>query len=621
MPPRPRSQTLGAALSGSLATLWTGGAGPSHASVDSAFAVVGIDSRSIGNSSKQARIREALSGADDQTAVDLATELVALLRTEGFFENPGQEDLARIARLRSGLAAAGATLSGGGHLEWEIEAADGRPSRSEVERQPVGPEPSVSGVARQEASDPAREMERSSAGVSTAGQEPTSPSLGLLIECLRRLPEAARPLVGERRSTQTSLPVGDEYDVQDLVGMTIRLLYADTRAEEVTPSYGGPSGRMDFLVKAESAAVEVKVTRPGRGNKPIRDEIIIDQRTYSTHPHVRHMIAVVYDLADNFTNPAGFEDDLSGRTGDLQCTTLVVRWPQRRPVDGAGRPPARRRAQEREGEPQAERITPTLHCGIRELLADPPFKADAGAVPRLVLRAATGFRPVNLPDALPQAAFRTLPDQIPTEFLERWKPFYSQARNGGVGGTRDGRRDGEASSSRVAVAVREVSKRIGAEPEVASRVAVLLPGMMCSDVRFVVDLWLSERGPLPLDLALRSLRDAAVLAVDNLPRWFRAASSGRSLRDRVTLELHAEAVVAGAQPLGQLPLTGVLDLSALGEHEGRPPLVLSGASLLSGVDTAAIARSIEQALDSCAPNWGYFSVPDGLVAGILAANE
>jgi hypothetical protein len=114
--------------------------------------------------------------------------------------------------------------------------------------------------------------------------------------------------------------------VQGFVHQALRLLYADNRAEDPMPSYAGRSSRTDFFIKAESTVIEVKVTRPGRGERQIRDEIIVDQRTYQSHPGAQRRIAVVYDLANTFTNPVGFEDDLSQHSAGLQSTVLVVRW-------------------------------------------------------------------------------------------------------------------------------------------------------------------------------------------------------------------------------------------------------------------------------------------------------
>ncbi len=82
----------------------------------------------------------------------------------------------------------------------------------------------------------------------------------LIAELLRRFGPAVRALQA-RGHGRPSFEITDEYDVQDLVHMILRLHAEDVRPEEVTPSYAGSSSRMDFLLKREHVAVEVKMAR------------------------------------------------------------------------------------------------------------------------------------------------------------------------------------------------------------------------------------------------------------------------------------------------------------------------------------------------------------------------
>lgn len=45
-------------------------------------------------------------------------------------------------------------------------------------------------------------------------------------------------------------------------------IYSDVRPEERTPSYAGSSSVMDFLLRDDGVAVEVKATRLGRSEPP-----------------------------------------------------------------------------------------------------------------------------------------------------------------------------------------------------------------------------------------------------------------------------------------------------------------------------------------------------------------
>lgn len=313
-PPRRRRRTIGQELAGPFARMWANGDGPTHASIDSALNVVGLDCDDY-TGSKQAKVRQALVDLDNQTAVDLASEFVDLLRSEGIFETWRQGLYGqRVALLRGAFADIGAALDESGRIEWFPEdatpAQEGHALRSTEDAEPAPGAPKISHFADE-----------------VEVPQTSGPGLGLLVDVLRRLPAASRPLVVGRRKSRPTLQIADEYDVQDFVYAALRMLYDDTRAEEVVPSYAGGSSRVDFLIKAESTVVEVKVTRSGRGETKIRDEIIVDQRLYQAHPSAKHLVAVVYDLVGNFTNPVGFEDDLSVLSAGLRTTAVVVRWP------------------------------------------------------------------------------------------------------------------------------------------------------------------------------------------------------------------------------------------------------------------------------------------------------
>lgn len=69
--------------------------------------------------------------------------------------------------------------------------------------------------------------------------------------------------LAHRRESRSTLRIEDEYDVQDLLHGLLRLYFDDIRPEEWTPSYGGGSARMDFLLKEHEIVVEAKMTRKG----------------------------------------------------------------------------------------------------------------------------------------------------------------------------------------------------------------------------------------------------------------------------------------------------------------------------------------------------------------------
>lgn len=278
-------------------------------------------------------MRTALANADDVTARRAVEELIDLLEVEGFFERADSTWGKQIRKVQAAIEPFG-ELDTFGRLRWHedvVVLAPGVPPTSPGRPSPVVTALTSSSVASAGAGMASRAPSLA-AQVGNTGGEPQAapgPSTAFLVDLLRKVPHAARPLVGPRRTGRHSVIVHDEYDAQDFVHQALRLVYPDTRPEEVVPSYAGSSARTDFLIKAESTVIEVKVTRMGRAEKAIRDEIIVDQRVYGEHPNAKRLIIVVYDLVGNFSNIAGFEADLSKPSaGNLENIVIVERWPK-----------------------------------------------------------------------------------------------------------------------------------------------------------------------------------------------------------------------------------------------------------------------------------------------------
>jgi hypothetical protein len=126
-----------------------------------------------------------------------------------------------------------------------------------------------------------------------------------------------------RHDSRPTLLVQDEYDVQDLLHALLRLDFDDIRSEEWTPSYAGRASRMDFLLKEEQVVIEVKMTRAGRDDAQLGDELAVDVVHYGAHPDCRTLVCFIYDPEGEVRNPAGLKTDLE-RFSSAQLRVIVA---------------------------------------------------------------------------------------------------------------------------------------------------------------------------------------------------------------------------------------------------------------------------------------------------------
>jgi REase_DpnII-MboI len=146
----------------------------------------------------------------------------------------------------------------------------------------------------------------------------------LLVESIcRRFPLFAEKLQ-KRHSKRTAFQIQDEYDVQDLMHALLQLHFDDVRPEETTPSHGGSSARMDFLLIPEEVVIEVKMTRKNLGQREITSQLAEDKERYKSHPHCRTLICFVYDPGRYCDKLAALEKDLSETKEQMRIKVIVT---------------------------------------------------------------------------------------------------------------------------------------------------------------------------------------------------------------------------------------------------------------------------------------------------------
>jgi hypothetical protein len=144
-----------------------------------------------------------------------------------------------------------------------------------------------------------------------------------LTELFRRLPAALAILEREQRG-RAGLTVADEYDLQRVVHALLRLHADDVEPEETTPRRAGGSYRIDFVLRQEQVAVEVKMTRPSMSAKDVRSQLVDDMFGYRGQANVAALVVVIYDRDRRIDNPAGFEQDINSDDPELLVRVVVA---------------------------------------------------------------------------------------------------------------------------------------------------------------------------------------------------------------------------------------------------------------------------------------------------------
>jgi len=166
---------------------------------------------------------------------------------------------------------------------------------------------------------------------STKKDQKTSADLGRTVEThpletlknvLLRFDKFVRQL-GERFEGRPTLVVNDEYDVQYLLYAILQLFCDDIRAEDPSPIRAGAASRVDFILKGERIALEVKLATKGLKDRKIGEQISVDKERYRSRSDCKLVVFFIYDPAHQLKNPTGLENDLSETRPEIEFVVLV----------------------------------------------------------------------------------------------------------------------------------------------------------------------------------------------------------------------------------------------------------------------------------------------------------
>lgn len=126
-----------------------------------------------------------------------------------------------------------------------------------------------------------------------------------------------------RHSNRPTIEINDEYDVQDLLQSILNIEFDDIRPEEHTPSYGGSSTRMDFLLKKEQIVIEVKIASDKLKEKEIGEQLILDIAHYKEHQDCKTLYCFIYDPKSILTKKSNLINDLEKKYDGLEVKIVI----------------------------------------------------------------------------------------------------------------------------------------------------------------------------------------------------------------------------------------------------------------------------------------------------------
>ena len=115
----------------------------------------------------------------------------------------------------------------------------------------------------------------------------------------------------ERYNNRQTIKIEDEYDVQDLLHGLLHLEFDSIQKEEYGSQFAGKRPRVDFFLRFENVAIEVKKIRNKNHAKTVREEIIIDKEYYGNNIRISDLYFFIYDPDSLIINRVDFIEDLT----------------------------------------------------------------------------------------------------------------------------------------------------------------------------------------------------------------------------------------------------------------------------------------------------------------------
>lgn len=148
-----------------------------------------------------------------------------------------------------------------------------------------------------------------------------------LIAFLKRFPEAILAVrAGRPKKSRGLLPrppygVEDEYDVQDLLWVFLKMHAPDARREDPTPVIAGSATRIDFVLASHGIGIEVKLLRQGDRIEQVKTALLRDLHDAARRPDLRYLVMFIVEKASGMGSAL---EELAGKHGSIEAVVVRV---------------------------------------------------------------------------------------------------------------------------------------------------------------------------------------------------------------------------------------------------------------------------------------------------------
>ncbi len=134
--------------------------------------------------------------------------------------------------------------------------------------------------------------------------------------------EAIYRRLQRRGRDRPPMDITDEYDVQYLLQALLATQFSDVRSEEAVGSIAGSNSRIDFFLKPQKIAIEVKATRANLADQELGEQLLQDLTRYKAHVGVKTLFCFVWDPEHHIRNATGLRNDLQLEAGDRKVHVI-----------------------------------------------------------------------------------------------------------------------------------------------------------------------------------------------------------------------------------------------------------------------------------------------------------